>query len=161
MFLLFLRPQKPIYNILCIKELLLATCDCTHKLKEQLELLLSPAITEDPYRHDWQMMRAEYCCPTPSFNTQGKGNETGMTLCLHSFVQCTQGKAQHMWSCIQPLSQTSICEWRLSGGGNAGAADFSQHDIRHESTEDPDACLGSCVTMFFPLFLGYMTVFLL
>lgn len=59
----------------------------------------------------------EYCCLTPSFNTRGKGNETGTMLYLHSFVQCIQRKAQHMWPHIQPLSQTSICDWRLSGGG--------------------------------------------
>lgn len=95
---------KHIYNILCIKELLLwlnsqtegttgvTVVICDHRGSLQTRLA-----------EDDAALMAEYCCPTPSFNTRGKGNETGMTLYLHSFVQCIQRKAQHMWPHIQPL----------------------------------------------------------
>lgn len=116
-------------------------------------------ITEDPWlAEDDAALMAEYCCPTPSFNTRGKGNETVFTYTLVPLCSAYIGKHSTCGPTIHSTTFPDFNLWvEIEWWGecmHAGAADFSQHDIWYESTEDLDACLGSCVRMFFPYFLG-------
>lgn len=148
MFLLFLRPQNT-FTTYCVSK----NC-CWQPVTELTNWrnnwsycchLRSQRIPTDTTGRGWCRTHARVLLPHTQFQypREGERNRNDALPTLLCAVHTTESTAH-----VAPHSTTfpDFNLWvEIKWWGNAGTADFSQHDIRRESTEDPDACLGSCV----------------